>query len=79
MTIYMIILQKAILLTEGYRYNGAKGDIKVWTPKVDFDDDYSTSQVCLVNGPYWAFESVESGWAVYTRMLIITITFHINL
>ncbi|KAK9946318.1 hypothetical protein M0R45_011787 [Rubus argutus] len=55
---------RAILLTEGYRYNGAKGDIKVWTPKVDFDDDYSTSQVCLVNGPYWAFESVESGWAV---------------
>ncbi|KAM5565970.1 protein neprosin [Rosa sericea] len=55
---------KAILLTEGYRYNGAKGDIKVWTPNVDFDDDYTTSKVCLINGPYWAFESVESGWAV---------------
>lgn len=61
----MMILQKAILLTEGYRYNGAKGDIKVWTPNVDFDDDYTTSKVCLINGPYWAFESVESGWAVH--------------
>ena len=55
------------MFAEGYRYEGGKGDIKVWTPNVEFDDDYSTSQVCLVSGPYWDFESVESGWAVYTN------------
>ncbi|CAL2233856.1 unnamed protein product [Prunus armeniaca] len=55
---------KAILFTEGYRYNGAKGDIKVYNPSVELDDEYSTSQVCLINGAYYDFESVESGWAV---------------
>ncbi|XP_021800532.1 uncharacterized protein LOC110744821 [Prunus avium] len=55
---------KAILLTEGYRYTGAKGDIKVCAPSVELDDEYTTSQVCLINGPSFAFESVESGWAV---------------
>ncbi|XP_024930926.3 protein neprosin [Ziziphus jujuba] len=55
---------KAILLTLGYRYTGAKGDIRVYNPFVESDDEYSTSQICLVNGPYYDFESVESGWAV---------------
>ncbi|XP_020412965.1 uncharacterized protein LOC18790036 [Prunus persica] len=57
-------IPKAILFTEGYRYNGAKGDIKVYNPSVELDDEYSTSQVCLINGAYYDFESVESGWAV---------------
>ncbi|CAN6682350.1 unnamed protein product [Malus baccata var. baccata] len=51
---------KAILLTVGYRYTGGKGDIKVYNPMVDLDDDYSTSQVSLLNSR----EMVESGWAV---------------
>ncbi|KAM6553597.1 hypothetical protein CsatB_014359 [Cannabis sativa] len=54
---------KAILLTVGYRYLGAKGDIKVCYPQVEKDDDYSTSQVTLSNGDYYDYESVESGWA----------------
>ncbi|PON86188.1 hypothetical protein TorRG33x02_180620 [Trema orientale] len=55
---------KAILLTVGYRYLGAKGDIKVFNPSVEKDDEYTTSQVSLINGPYYEYESIESGWAV---------------
>ncbi|XP_031271352.1 uncharacterized protein LOC116129759 [Pistacia vera] len=36
---------KAVLLTLGYIYSGAKADIKVWDPSVESDDDYSTSRV----------------------------------
>ncbi|KAG8381834.1 hypothetical protein BUALT_Bualt05G0014000 [Buddleja alternifolia] len=50
----------AFLHTEGYAYLGAKGDIQVWNPKVESDDEYSTSQVALKNG----LQGVESGWAV---------------
>ncbi|XP_050273156.1 uncharacterized protein LOC126716169 [Quercus robur] len=57
-------IPKAVLITEGYSYSGAKGDIKVWNPNVEADDEYSTSQICLSNGPYYNFESIESGWAV---------------
>lgn len=56
--------QTAILLTEGYRYLGGKGDIKVWNPQVESDDEYSTSQVSLKNGPYYDYDCIESGWAV---------------
>ncbi|KAF5468083.1 hypothetical protein F2P56_012264 [Juglans regia] len=55
---------KAILVTDGYRYLGAKGDIKVWNPYVESDDEYSTSQVRLLSGPNHDFESIEAGWAV---------------
>ncbi|XP_057958584.1 protein neprosin-like [Malania oleifera] len=58
----------AVLLTEGYSYSGAKGDIKVWNPYVESDDEYSTSQVCLKNGPYYDYESIESGWAVNPKV-----------
>lgn len=33
-------------------------------PSVDKDDEYSTSQVSLLTGPYKDFECVEAGWAV---------------
>ncbi|XVE53779.1 hypothetical protein DITRI_Ditri03aG0029700 [Diplodiscus trichospermus] len=55
---------KAILLTEGCNYARVKGDIKVWNPYVESDDEYSTSRISLRSGPYYDFESVESGWAV---------------
>lgn len=52
-------------MTQGiYNYNGAKAEIKVWTPHVENDDEYSTSRIALKNGPYNGYESVESGWAV---------------
>ncbi|KAL5786313.1 hypothetical protein ACOSQ2_008705 [Xanthoceras sorbifolium] len=55
---------KAIVITAGYHYSGIKADIKVWNPFVESDDEYSTSRVLLATGPYYDFESVESGWAV---------------
>ncbi|CAJ1972757.1 unnamed protein product [Sphenostylis stenocarpa] len=55
---------KAILLTVGYRYLGGKADLRVCNPFVEKDDEYSTSQVALLTGPYNDFECVESGWAV---------------
>ncbi|XP_029128538.1 uncharacterized protein LOC109804971 [Cajanus cajan] len=55
---------KAILFTIGYRYLGAKGDIKVCNPFVEKDDEYSISQVALLTGPYNDFECVQAGWAV---------------
>ncbi|KAF2304382.1 hypothetical protein GH714_030612 [Hevea brasiliensis] len=56
--------QVAILLTEGFSYSGVKGDIRAWNPFVESDDEYSTSQISLKSGPYYDFESLESGWAV---------------
>ncbi|KAI3454118.1 hypothetical protein Pfo_010781 [Paulownia fortunei] len=58
----------AILHTEGYAYLGAKGDIKVWNPQVESDDEYTTSQVALKTGPYYDFEAIESGWAVNPKV-----------
>ncbi|XP_057425626.1 uncharacterized protein LOC130718991 [Lotus japonicus] len=56
---------KAILFTEGYRFLGGKGDIKVCWPTVEKDDEYSTSQVSLLNGEaYNDYELVEAGWMV---------------
>ncbi|KAK3024149.1 hypothetical protein RJ639_042833 [Escallonia herrerae] len=54
----------AVLVTEGYSYSAAKGDIKVWNPYVECRDDYSTSGVSLKNGGYHDYESIEAGWAV---------------
>ncbi|CAI9755695.1 unnamed protein product [Fraxinus pennsylvanica] len=54
----------AILLTLGFAYLGAKGDIKVWTPQVESDDEYSTSRVALRSGPRLDYDAIESGWAV---------------
>ncbi|KAK6912786.1 Neprosin [Dillenia turbinata] len=54
----------AILLTAGYTYLGGKADIKVWNPRVESDDEYSTSRVTLKSGPYFHLESIESGWTV---------------
>ncbi|XVE97637.1 hypothetical protein REPUB_Repub03eG0035900 [Reevesia pubescens] len=54
----------AILVTLGYNYIGAKGDINVWNPNVESADDYSTAQIWVKGGPGDNFESVESGWVV---------------
>lgn len=59
------------MLTEGYNYAGVKGDIKVWNPYVESDDEYSTSRISLRSGPWYDFESVEAGWAVSIYQLLI--------
>ncbi|KAK8698556.1 hypothetical protein V6N13_114668 [Hibiscus sabdariffa] len=58
---------KALVLTVGYNYAGVKGDMRVYQPFVEFDDEYSTTKLCLVSGPRYNFESVEAGWAVNPR------------
>ncbi|CAK9143966.1 unnamed protein product [Ilex paraguariensis] len=63
----------AILHTEGFSYLGAKGDIKVWNPYVESDDEYSTSQICLRSGPHFDYEAIESGWAVKTNIFDVSI------
>ncbi|KAI6679970.1 hypothetical protein NL676_033851 [Syzygium grande] len=54
----------AILITEGYSYTGAKGDIKVFNPHVEYDDEWTTSQIALKSAVLQDYECVESGWAV---------------
>nr|XP_043622257.1 uncharacterized protein LOC122593865 [Erigeron canadensis] len=54
----------AEVLTEMISYSGAKCDIKVWTPYVEKEDEYSTSRVLIQNGGSHDFELVETGWAV---------------
>ncbi|XP_027083837.1 protein neprosin [Coffea arabica] len=53
-----------VLHSEGFAYLGAKGDIYVWNPRVELDDEFSTSQVALKSGSHNNFEAVEAGWAV---------------
>ncbi|KAI3902653.1 hypothetical protein MKW92_030234 [Papaver armeniacum] len=40
----------AMLITEGYSYIGAKGDINVWNPYIEKTNEYSTAQIWLVSG-----------------------------
>ncbi|CAN4120242.1 unnamed protein product [Withania somnifera] len=58
----------AILHTEGYRYLGAKTDMKTWNPHVEEDDEYSTSRLALISGAYYDYQEMESGWAVNPRV-----------
>ncbi|KAL0447419.1 UNVERIFIED_CONTAM: hypothetical protein Slati_1869800 [Sesamum latifolium] len=58
----------AILHADGFAYMGAKGDIRVWNPKVESNDEYSTSQVALKSGPYYDYEAIEAGWAVNPKV-----------
>ncbi|GMI88515.1 hypothetical protein like AT5G56530 [Hibiscus trionum] len=58
---------KAIVVSIGSNHIGVKGDMRVYQPFVEFDDEYSTTKICLVSGPYYNFESVEAGWAVNPR------------
>ncbi|KAJ4959403.1 hypothetical protein NE237_026514 [Protea cynaroides] len=49
-----------ISMTKG----GPKGDLNVWNPNVESEDEYSAAQIWLKNGPSYSFESIESGWMV---------------
>ncbi|KAL6980073.1 hypothetical protein U1Q18_021723, partial [Sarracenia purpurea var. burkii] len=61
----------AILVTVGSSYSGAKGDIKVWNPFVESDEEYTTSRLALRNGPYFNYEGIQSGWAEESRVKAI--------
>lgn len=66
----MFLGQQAILLTVGYNYIGASGDINVWNPSVDLPDDFTTAQIWLLGGPGNKYESVEAGWMVCLLVLV---------
>ncbi|KAI3937218.1 hypothetical protein MKW92_036869 [Papaver armeniacum] len=57
----------AVLLTLGYNYTGARGEINVWNPQVEIRDgpkhEYSAAQMWVANGNYLD-ESAEAGWIV---------------
>ncbi|KAI3967689.1 hypothetical protein MKX01_039599 [Papaver californicum] len=56
------------LVTLGYHYIGARGDINVWNPQVENpDDEYSSGQIWVFNGDHFA-ETAEAGWIVYPRV-----------
>ncbi|KAF8023249.1 LOW QUALITY PROTEIN: hypothetical protein BT93_F0680 [Corymbia citriodora subsp. variegata] len=59
---------QAILLTAGYHYIGASGDINVWNPRVDLPDDFTSAQIWLLAGPGDKYESVEAGWMVNPKL-----------
>ncbi|KAI3881567.1 hypothetical protein MKX03_012539 [Papaver bracteatum] len=58
----------AVLVTLGYNYTGARGEISVWNPQVEIpegpDCEYSAAQIWVANGDYLE-ESIEAGWIVY--------------
>ncbi|KAI3917679.1 hypothetical protein MKW98_021441 [Papaver atlanticum] len=58
----------AVLLTLGYNYTGARGEISVWNPQVEIpegpDREYSAAQIWVANGDYLD-ESIEAGWIVH--------------
>ncbi|XP_062158668.1 protein neprosin-like [Alnus glutinosa] len=54
----------AFLITSGYNYIGARGDVNVWSPRVESRDDYTTGQIWLKHG----LESVEAGWMVNPKL-----------
>ncbi|KAJ0031845.1 hypothetical protein Pint_13430 [Pistacia integerrima] len=64
----MVNRSAAVLVTVGYNYLGAQGDINVWNPNVDLEDDYTTAQIWLKGGPGDRLESVESGWMVNPKL-----------
>lgn len=53
-----------MLLTQGYRYNGVHANINVWNPYVEADDEYTSAQIWVVNGPYYSQDTIQTGWTV---------------
>ena len=60
----MLVNQTTYLITTGYSYIGARGDINVWSPRVESPDEHTTAQIWLKSGPGDNFESIEAGWMV---------------
>nr|XP_023886980.1 uncharacterized protein LOC111999099 [Quercus suber] len=56
------------LITLGYSYVGARGNINIWNPRVQSPDEYTTAQIWLKSGPGDSFESIEAGWMVNPKL-----------
>ncbi|XP_062098504.1 protein neprosin-like [Humulus lupulus] len=57
----------AMLVTLGYNYMGAQGNLNIWNPFV-VADEYSTGQIWLKAGISGLFESIEAGWVVNPKL-----------
>ncbi|GMI83888.1 hypothetical protein like AT5G25950 [Hibiscus trionum] len=64
----MVNRSGATLVTVGFNYIGAKGDINVWNPNVESADEFTTAQIWVKGGPGDDFESLESGWTVNPQL-----------
>ncbi|CAL9123553.1 unnamed protein product [Musa acuminata var. zebrina] len=53
-----------VLMASGFSYIGAKASINIWNPRVGGDDEFTTAQIWLRNGPYNSSDSIEAGWIV---------------
>ena len=60
----MLVNQTAYLITTGNSYIGARGNINVWSPKVESPDERTIAQIWLKGSPGDNFESIEAGWMV---------------
>ncbi|GMN35948.1 hypothetical protein TIFTF001_005656 [Ficus carica] len=58
----------ALLVTVGFNYIGAQGDINLWNPRVASPDKYTTAQIWLKSGILDSFESIEAGWMVNSKL-----------
>ncbi len=67
--------QAAYLRTTGSGYVGARGDINIWSPRIDLADDYSSAQIWLEGTNGNKFESIEVGWMVSSLYQTITPVF----
>ncbi|GLU01489.1 hypothetical protein SLE2022_187960 [Rubroshorea leprosula] len=63
-----IVRSTAYLVTVGYNYIGASGDINVWNPRVDLPEDFTSGQIWVRGGPGDNFESIESVWVVNPKL-----------
>ncbi|GMY28822.1 hypothetical protein FCV25MIE_24064 [Fagus crenata] len=54
----------AYLITTEGNYIGARGNINLWNPEVEYSDEYTTGQIWLTSGLVDNFESIEAGWMV---------------
>ncbi|XP_059454923.1 protein neprosin-like [Corylus avellana] len=57
----------AFLVATGYTFLGAKGDINIWSPRVESSDEYTTAQIWLKNG-LGDIETIEAGWMVNPKI-----------
>ncbi|WOK96888.1 hypothetical protein Cni_G05596 [Canna indica] len=53
-----------VLVGGDFQYNGLKANLNIWNPLVEYDDEFTTSQIWLKNGNDSSFDSIEAGWTV---------------
>ncbi|GMY28826.1 hypothetical protein FCV25MIE_24068 [Fagus crenata] len=58
------MLHILLVITTGNSNIGARGNINVWSPRVESPDEHTTAQIWLKGSPGDNFESIEAGWMV---------------